>query len=67
MGAGISHCAEHVRRQVADESEDAERVSRDELKSRLRKTLDYLQKNHRPNWQTVAAENEEFLKSLETE
>jgi hypothetical protein len=67
MGAGISHCAEHVRREVADESEDAERVSLEELKSRLRKTLDYLQKNNRPNWQKMVTENEEFLNSLEAE
>jgi hypothetical protein len=65
VGAGSSHSAKHVRRQVADESECAERVSLDELKSRLRKTFDYLQKNNRPHWQTVVAENEAFLSSNE--
>ena len=54
-----------VKREMSDVGEDAERVSSDELKSRLRKTLDYLQKNNRPNWQTVVAENEKFLESLE--
>lgn len=56
-----------VKRNIPDKSECAERVSLEEFKSRLRKTLKYLQDNDRPNWQTVLAENEAFLNSLEAD
>jgi hypothetical protein len=53
-----------VDREIPYGGESFERVSSDELRSRLRKTLKFLQDNVRPHWQTVVAENEEFLKSL---
>jgi len=52
---------------MPDTGEDSERVSLDDLKLRLRKTLKYLQDNDRPHWQNVAAENEAFLRSMEGE
>jgi hypothetical protein len=60
-----SDMVNRVNREMPDESENAERVTLKEFKSRLRKTLDYLQTNNRPNWQTVVAENEAFLNSIE--
>jgi hypothetical protein len=59
MGSSI---AGRVPREMSDVGENAERVSLKELKNRLRKTLKCLQENNRPHWQTVAAENEEFLR-----
>jgi len=53
-----------VKREILDEGECSERVSLEEFKTRLRKTLKYLQDNNRPQWQKVVAENEEFLKTL---
>lgn len=64
---GAGGIGTRVEREMPDTGEEAERVSLEELKSRLRKTLKYLQDNDRPHWQTVMAENEEFLKSLESE
>jgi hypothetical protein len=56
-----------VNRQVTDEGECAERVSQAEFEARLRKTLQFLKENNRPHWETVFAENEAFLKALESE
>lgn len=56
-----------VEREMPHTGEESERVSQQEFKSRLRKTLDFLRNNDRPYWKTVVAENEKFLKSLETE
>jgi hypothetical protein len=54
-----------VRRPMPYQGENSERLSLEDFKSRLRKTLDFLRENNRPNWQTVVAENEDFLKTLE--
>jgi hypothetical protein len=54
-----------VEREVLDWGEDSERLTLDEFRSRLKKTLDFLRDNERPNWQTVVEENEAFLKSIE--
>ena len=43
----------------------SERVSPDRFRERLRETLDFLRTNSRPHWQTVVAEHERFLESLE--
>jgi hypothetical protein len=45
--------------------ECSERLTLDEFRMRLRKTLDFLRENERPNWQTVVAEHQKFLESLE--
>jgi hypothetical protein len=43
----------------------SERVSLDEFRSRLRRTLDFVRTNERPHWQTIVAEHTKFLKSIE--
>jgi hypothetical protein len=45
--------------------EESERVSLDEFRSRLRRTLDFIRTNERPNWQTIVAEHTKFLHSIE--
>jgi hypothetical protein len=55
--------AAEVKRDIPLFGEECERVSLNELQSRLKKTLDYLRDSNRPNWQTVVAEHETFLKS----
>lgn len=55
-----------VHREIPLIGENAERVSFEEFASRLRKTLQFLRDNNRPNWQTVVAENEAFLESFES-
>jgi hypothetical protein len=47
--------------------ECSERVSHDEFCRRLRGTLDFIRTNERPNWQTIVAEHEKFLNSIEHE
>jgi hypothetical protein len=54
-------------REIPYSGEECERLTLEHFKMRLRKTLKFLEDNNRPNWQTVVAENEAFLKSLETE
>ena len=47
-----------------DETRDGElneRMTLAELKSRLRRTLDYLRKHNRPHWRAVAMEHRRFL------
>jgi hypothetical protein len=44
--------------------ECSERVSLDEFRVRLRRTLDFIRTNQRPNWQVVVAEHEKFLNAL---
>ena len=44
--------------------ECSERVSLDEFRVRLKRTLDFIRTNERPNWQTIVAEHEKFLNSL---
>jgi hypothetical protein len=43
----------------------SERVSLEEFRIRLRRTLDFVRTNERPHWQTVVAEHTKFLGSLE--
>ena len=45
--------------------ECSERVSLDEFRSRLRRTLGFVRTNERPNWQTIVAEHSKFLDSIE--
>lgn len=45
--------------------ECSERVSLDEFRIRLRRTLDYVRTNERPNWQTIVAEHTKFLDSFD--
>ena len=56
-----------VDRDMPDIGESFERVSLDELKARLRKTLKFLEDNNRRHWQTVVAENKAFLETTESE
>jgi hypothetical protein len=42
----------------------SERVSLDVFRRRLRRTLDYLRTNERPNWQTAVSEHTKFLDSI---
>jgi hypothetical protein len=58
---------EPVPREIPSRGECCERVRLAEFQTRLRKTLKFLRDNDRPHWQTVVAENEAFLKSLEAE
>jgi len=58
---------QRVDREIPYRGESFERVSSEELESRLRKTLQFLQDNDRPHWQTVIAENKAFLKTLDGE
>jgi hypothetical protein len=51
-------------RDIPAPGEESERVSLDEFKTRLKKTLDFLRSNDRPNWQTAVAEHTRFLDSL---
>jgi hypothetical protein len=51
-------------RNIPAPGEESERVSLDDFKARLKKTLDFLRTNDRPNWQTVVAEHTRFLDSL---
>ena len=44
-----------------------ERLSNQEFRSRLQRTLDFLRTNNRPNWQTVVAEHKQFLNSIDQE
>ena len=61
------HVGPEAGERLPHQSEPSERVPLEEFKGRLRKTLTFLHENDRPHWQTVVAENEQFLKSLETE
>jgi hypothetical protein len=56
-----------IDREIPYGGENFERVSTDELRSRLRKTATFVQENNRPHWQTVLEENENFLKLIESE
>ena len=42
----------------------SERLSLAEFRSRLKRTLDFVRTNERPNWQTIVAEHTKFLDSL---
>jgi hypothetical protein len=44
--------------------EDSERLSTDEFKARLQKTIDFVRTNQRPNWQTIVAEHSTVLQTL---
>lgn len=47
----------------AGPGEDSERVSAIEFQQRLKRTLDFIRTNDRPNWQTVVSEHARFLSS----
>ena len=51
-------------RRVKGGGEMSERVSLDELRSRLKRTLEYVRTNERPNWQTIVAEHTQFLDAI---
>ena len=42
-----------------------EMLTFDDFRTRLQKTLDFLRDNNRPDWETIVAEHEAFLKSVE--
>ena len=52
-------------RPVRGGGELSERVSLDEFRRRLTRTLDCIRTNERPNWQTIVAEHTKFLESIE--
>lgn len=52
-------------RRQSGPGESSERVSLDEFRSRLKRTLDFIRTNERPDWQTIVAEHTKFLDSIE--
>ncbi len=56
-----------VRVDFSGPGECSERVSTQEFTRRLQGTLDFIRTNERPNWQTIVAEHERFLKSVKRE
>ena len=54
----------HRNTAILAQGELSERVAAQEFAQRLRKTLDFLKTNQRPNWRTVVAEHEGILESL---
>ncbi len=55
----------HGSRSDTGPGELSERVSFDEFRKRLRKTLDYIKTKQRPNWETVVKQHTEFLDRTE--
>jgi hypothetical protein len=53
-------------RTASGPGEMSERVSADEFKTRLKKTIDYIRKKQRPNWPTIVAEQTKFLESIDS-
>lgn len=51
-------------RPQAGPGEESERISPDEFQRRLRRTVDFIRTNQRPNWQTVVAEHTKFLEAM---
>jgi hypothetical protein len=51
-------------RPVPGSGELSEQVSLGEFRARLKRTLDFVRTNERPNWQTVVAEHTKFLDSI---
>ncbi len=45
--------------------EKSERVSQEEFRRRLKRTLDFVRIKERPNWQTVVAEHTKFLDAMD--
>lgn len=66
FGSYDSYLTKPIPREVPHGGECSERVTLGEFRTRLRKTLDFLRDNNRPNWQTVLAEHEEFLDSIDS-
>ena len=66
FGSYDSYLTKPIPREVPHGGECSERVTLDEFRARLRKTLDFLRDNNRPNWQTVVAEHEKFLDSIDS-
>jgi hypothetical protein len=56
-----------VPREIPSYGEQSERVSLAEFRARLKKTLDFLRENNRPNWQQVVKEHEAFLDSIKSD
>lgn len=52
-------------RSDAGPGEFSERVSFDEFRKRLRKTLDYIKTKQRPNWETIVKQHTDFLDRTE--
>ena len=50
---------------LGQSGECSQRISPAEFRRRLSGTLEFIRTNERPNWQTVVAEHERFLKSIE--
>ncbi|MFO1487685.1 MAG: hypothetical protein U1F65_04325 [Verrucomicrobiota bacterium] len=50
----------------AGPGELSERISAEEFTARLKRTLDFIRTNRRPNWETVLAEHSKFLESMES-
>ena len=52
-------------RRPSGPGELSERIPVGEFRSRLRRTIDFVRTNERPNWQTIVAEHTKFLESTE--
>jgi hypothetical protein len=52
-------------RELAGPGECSERVSFEDLRQRIQKTLDFLRENDRPNWQAVVEEHQRFLATFD--
>jgi len=52
-------------RRQSGSGELSERIPMDEFRRRLKRTIDFVRTNERPNWQTVVAEHTKFLDSIE--
>lgn len=50
-------------REPLGDGELSERLSTEEFKARLQKTLDFVRTNQRPNWQTIVAEHSNVLET----
>lgn len=55
----------HGDRPQKSQGELSESVSQAEFQNRLRRTLDFIRTNQRPNWETVVAEHTKFLDSIQ--
>lgn len=53
--------------EVISPGECSETLSTEQFRTRLRRTLDFVRTNNRPNWQAVVAEHTKFLESIERE
>jgi hypothetical protein len=51
-------------RPKSGQGELSERISLEEFRTRLRRTLDFVRTNDRPHWPTVVADHNKFLDFL---